>query len=100
MQITLEINGQNKTFVAPFIKGRMVRRTIEISKSLNLKDLSAEELDRMVDYVVEVYGNQFTRDEFYDGIEAPKLLPTITDTLNTVIGKVANATEPLKDPNA
>ncbi|MBV2197458.1 hypothetical protein KQR56_10085 [Bacillus velezensis] len=86
MQLTLKINGEDKVFVAPFIKGRLLRNAIQLSKETNFDELTEETLDKLVNYVVEVYGKQFTQDDFYDGISAPDMITTITETIHQVVG--------------
>ena len=101
MQITLRINGQDKTFAQDFISGRMFRRTLEVSKLFQGGNIDEKTLDSVVDYIVELFGKQFTRDQFYDGIEAGKLIPTIIDCVNQVVGKSTEAigADP-SDPNS
>lgn len=89
MQITLMIDGEEKVFQAPFVKGRMLREAIKLSKSSNFDDLDVEDLDALVGYVVRVYDEQFDIDQFYDGISSEKLIPTITETIQQVVGTVA-----------
>ncbi|MED1642265.1 hypothetical protein P4U99_03405 [Brevibacillus agri] len=92
MQITLRINGEEKTFTQDFISARMFRRAIEMQKHFKSgSDMDENTLDEMVGFVAEAYGKQFTSDEFYDGIESAKLIPTITQTINTVVGRSAKA---------
>jgi hypothetical protein len=96
VQITLFLNNEEKTFTVPFVKARMFRRALEITKKYNLNDVDVETLDILVSYVVELFNNQFTIDDFYDGVPADKLVSTILDCINKVIGKVGTN----KDPNA
>jgi hypothetical protein len=96
MQITLFVNGEEKTFTVPFVKARMFRRALEISKKYDLNNIDVETLDTLVSYVVELFNNQFTVDEFYDGISADKLTSTIVYCINKVVGAVGTN----KDPNA
>jgi len=46
----------------------------------------------LIDYVVELFANQFTRDDVYDGLASKDLIPTITKCINEVVGQVAEAT--------
>lgn len=46
--------------------------------------------------MVELFNNQFTIDDIYDGVPADKLIPTILDCINKVVGTVGKD----KDPNA
>jgi hypothetical protein len=92
MDITLKINGKDKTYTAGFISARMVRTTIAISKGINFDNIVPEELDKLMDYIVELFGGQFTRDELYDGLASKDLIPTITRCINEVVGAVGEAT--------
>lgn len=99
MKLTLLIDGKEKTFTQNFISGRMFRRTLEISKKFQDGQIDVETLDIAVDYVVDLFGGQFSRDEFYDGIEAGKLIPTVVDCVNQVVGKATEAIGADADPN-
>lgn len=90
MELVLIVDGKEKTFVAPFISGRMFRKTLEMQKKLK-EGVDEAGLDAMVDYVVELYGKEFDRDTFYDGIEAKKLLSTIMGCLDEVLNSVNDA---------
>jgi hypothetical protein len=92
LEIVLKINGKDKTYTASFISARMVRRTIEVSKEVNFDNILPEELDKLMDYIVELFGNQFTRDELYDGLASKDLISTITRCINEVVGEVSSVT--------
>ncbi|NLU11037.1 MAG: hypothetical protein GXW90_08935 [Tepidanaerobacter acetatoxydans] len=88
----IKINGKDKTYTAGFISARMVRRTIAVSQEINFDNILPEELDKLMDYIVELFGNQFSRDELYDGLASKDLIPTITKCINEVVGEVSSAT--------
>ncbi len=92
MDITLKINGKDKTYTAGFISARMVRTTIAISKDINFDNIAPEELDKLMDYIVDLFGSQFTRDELYDGLASKDLIPTITRCINEVVRAMGEAT--------
>ncbi len=92
MEIKLIVDNKEKTYVADFISARMLRRTLEISEEVNFNDMKAEELDTMVDFIVELFKDKFTRDEVYDGLASNELIPTITRCINEVVGEVAVVT--------
>jgi hypothetical protein len=100
MEITLIIENKEKTFVAPFVSGRMLRKTLEISKQIDFSDVSVEALDTLVDYVVELFGRQFSRDDFYDGVSVDSLLTKIMGYLTAVMQKTSGAMGGQQDPNA
>lgn len=86
MDLTLQVNGKPKTYTTGFVSARMVRQTLAMAREINFEDLSPEELDQLADYVVELFGRQFTRDELYDGLASQELLPTIERCIQGVVG--------------
>lgn len=92
MNIVLKIEGKERTFVADFISARMMRKTIEISKSINFNDMSVEELDIMVDFLVQLFAKQFTIDDVYDGLSSKELVPTLINCINEVVGDLGEVT--------
>lgn len=97
MELVLNIKGENKTFVAPFISMRMLRRTLEIGQTIDFNNIDVKTLDILADYVVEIYGKQFSRDDLYDGLPSHKFISTVTECINKVIGDMGTATEQLQD---
>ncbi len=93
MEIKLKVDKKDKTYIVDFISARMVRRTIEVSNGINFESLSPEELDKLIDYIVELFGNQFTRDDVYDGLSSKDLIPTITKCINEVVGQMTETTK-------
>ena len=86
LSLTLKINGEDKTFTAPFVSGRAYRKIIELEeKELSGELKGLELLDAQVDYMVELYNGQFTADEYYDGIPGDKVVSTILEHRNAII---------------
>lgn len=92
MEIILRKDKKEKTYTTGFISARMVRRTIEVSQGVDFDNISPEELDKLIDYIVELFGNQFTRDDVYDGLQSKDLIPTITKCINEVVGEMTEVT--------
>lgn len=97
VEIKLLVDDQEKTFVVPFVKGRMFRRVLEIYKEYDLDNLNPETLDTLVDFIVDCFNGQFSRDDFYDGVAADKMAKTIMDYVNKIAGI---GTKGDTDPNA
>jgi len=92
MEIILKKDKKDKTYTTGFISARMVRRTIEVSQGVDFDNISPEELDKLIDYIVELFNNQFTRDDVYDGLQSKDLIPTITKCINEVAGEMSEVT--------
>lgn len=86
MQITLHIEGKEKTFVNDFVKARVFRNALKLNKDLKeITDISVELFDSFVEFVVFAFDKQFTVDEVWDGIEAHKLQDEVTRVFNEVL---------------
>lgn len=79
MNITLVKDGEKKTYTQFFVSARYMRKALELRKDLNLNNLSLEDVDMVINFVVEVFGGQFAFDDVYDGLEYNQLIPTIFD---------------------
>lgn len=82
---------ENRVFTVSFISGRMLRRTLEMTEKINFENISVDELDELIDYVVEVFDDQFTRDEVYDGLDSKDIIEKIRICISAVINGVEEA---------
>jgi hypothetical protein len=85
MTLKLTIDGKETIYVAPRPKARMVRKSAEITAGINPENMTTEQLDNLVAYIVELYGDKFTIDDLYDGIFADELIPTLQKCLNGIV---------------
>ena len=92
IEIELETNGEIKRFVCTKIKGILLRKTVGIIKVFESMDkgMDEEKLDRLADYMVDVFENQFTREEFYDGVELDDVIVKIQKTAETIMEMVTS----------
>lgn len=79
MKLELRINGEPKIFTAPFVSGRHFRKVNEFDETIDYANVGVKEMDTLIGFVCEVFGNQFSVDDFYDGIPAHKVISSITD---------------------
>lgn len=89
----MEIKLNGKTYVAVAVKARAFRKAIEINEKIDFTNLKAKDLDALVDFVVDVYGKQFTRDELYDELDGNKLMSVLSESINGIVGGVAEKLE-------
>lgn len=88
---------ESKTYVVDHVKARMVRRGFELTESVDFNKMKANDLDNMIHYVVEVYRNQFSVDDVYDGIDSDKLFEIINKCMSDVTGTTAKKIDKLAD---
>lgn len=87
MQITLRIDGQDKTFSNDFVKARVFRNALKMNEKMREEgtEVSVETFDEMIGFVVNVFDNQFTVDDVWDGLEAGLLQDEIMRVFNNVL---------------
>ncbi|MDU4847495.1 phage tail assembly chaperone G [Clostridium sp.] len=79
-----------KTYVMPKVKTRMLRKAVEVNEKIDFNNLKTQDLDELIDFVVSLYGNQFTRDEFYDELDADQLIETLNNSINGIVGTMSD----------
>lgn len=90
MQIKLIINGKEKTFIAPFVSARRLKETLALSNKTQ-KGFDENVMDEVGEYLVNIYGKQFTLDQIYDGLSANDFLSKAVEDMQEVIGGFDNA---------
>lgn len=99
MNLELIIGGNKKFFKFPsFIPGRMVRKAVSFTK-MDLNDIDESTLDELVEFVVNVYGNKFSMDEFYDGIDSREMMKVLGYTIEAIVNGTVEAAGGRQDPN-
>lgn len=87
--INIKITRDKKeVFSSSEITGWMFRRSIYLKEKQENSTLDTSLLDEIGQFVCEVFNNQFTLQELYDGLEVNEIL----ETFNNVLMKVIRAT--------
>ncbi|KLU74194.1 phage tail assembly chaperone G [Clostridium botulinum] len=86
MRIKLIIDGKEKTFTAPFVSSRRLKDTF----ALKAKFANGIDEEKMIDeagnYLVNIYGKQFTIDELLDGFPANNFFTQAVEDMQRVMG--------------
>jgi hypothetical protein len=78
MQLKLLINDEEKIFSTPFVSGMVLRKYLELqAKRENPGKVTVAEMDEYVGLVVYAFKNQFTLEDFYDGIPQDQIWLTV-----------------------
>lgn len=91
----MDIKLGEKIYSTGSIKAKMVRKSVEIAEKTNFNELKVKDLDTLVDFIVELFGGKFTRDDVYDELDADKLIPTLLDCISGVTGGMSAKLEQL-----
>jgi N-acetyl-anhydromuramyl-L-alanine amidase AmpD len=87
MQITLKIDGNDKTFINDFVPGRVFKNALTLNKKMKEEgsELTAELFDELVEFCVMAFNKQFTTEEFWDGIDARYLDSEVTRIYSEIL---------------
>lgn len=87
IEIELEIDGEKKAYSCTKVKGILLRKTAEVGKVFEkmAQSVEPELLDECVNYVVEVFSNQFTKEEFYNGTQLDEMVVIIRNVADTIM---------------
>ncbi len=93
IKITLrDEKGNEQSYKAPRVRGRMLRETFKLNAKLTQDGVIGEDtLDEMVEHVCDVFDNQFSVDDFYDGLYGDEILTEIQNVLKAVINPDGNS---------
>lgn len=98
LSIVLEIDGKEKRFVTPKrVKGSLWREAAVVAEEIEQHELIIADLDSHMQFVCNVFDNQFTLSEFEDGIDARDLVKVIYASAIFVMGQVTLASEMLRN---
>lgn len=71
------IDGKQKIFTTPFVSGRSYRKLLEYDKTIDYTNLTVDNHDELLGFACEVFGNQFTVDDMWDGLPSHEVLGTL-----------------------
>lgn len=83
MQITLrpKVDGkrQERIYTLEYATGYHFRKVAEFDEKIDYSKITIKEMDELIGFVCDVFDDQFTVDEFYEGIPSHKVVSTISD---------------------
>ncbi|WP_440894974.1 phage tail assembly chaperone G [Amphibacillus sp. Q70] len=77
MKLTLMIKGEEKIFSTPFVSGMHFRKLLEFDQRIDYSNMGTDDFDELVGFVCQVFGDQFTPDEFWNGIPSGEVVNTL-----------------------
>ncbi|MED4124031.1 phage tail assembly chaperone G [Halalkalibacterium halodurans] len=83
MKLTLKkIDNETKVteqvFTIPHATALHYRQLLKFDETIDYADMSVDDYDKVAGFVCDVFRNQFTVDELYEGIPSHELIPTFT----------------------
>lgn len=79
MKLELMIDGEQKIFTTPFVSARSFRKLLEYDQTIDYEDMEVDDYDELIGFTCDVFGNQFTVDNFWDGIPSHMVVSTLLD---------------------
>lgn len=70
MKLDITIDGKETTLTTTFVSGLVYRKYIELSEQGMLNNLTLEAREKVVELIVEAFGNKFTANQFWNGVDA------------------------------
>lgn len=96
LTLNIEIDGEEKRFVSPKrIKGSLWRDASMVAEEIEGGEILIADLDGHLQFVCDVFNNQFDIGQLEDGIDARDLMKTIYAVTIFVMGQVSVAAEML-----
>jgi len=98
MELTIKINGEDKTFKQPeILMAIRFKQAVKWASAIE-KDFSVETLEGAVQFIAnDLYVGQFTADEFWEGVHTEDLVDYLRDALTSPMMRMQGKLEPLKN---
>lgn len=94
--LEIEVNGKEERFVTPKkIPGQLWREAAMVAEDIESGELLISDLDSHLQFVCDVFGNQFTITQLEEGVDARDLMNIVYATTFFVMGQVTLASEML-----
>lgn len=96
LTLEIEIDDKVQRFVTPKrVKGSLWRDAALVAEEIESGEVVVADLDSHLQFVCDVFGNQFTIDQLENGVDARDLVKTVYATTIFVMGQVSVAAEML-----
>lgn len=96
ISLEIEVDGEMKRYVTPKrIPGTLWREAAMVSEEIETGQLLISDLDSHLQFVCDVFGNQFNIDELEKGIDSRDLMKAVYASAIFVMGQVTIASEML-----
>lgn len=106
LKLCLLIDGEKKLFRPKFISVKMLRESNRIARIHYYANVDTDEespamfenmVDVLIDYLVKIYNDQFTKEQLEEGMEAGKFHEIVMETVFKVMGKYELLSGELKE---
>ncbi|MFA6931837.1 MAG: hypothetical protein WCT05_16055 [Lentisphaeria bacterium] len=80
-----EDKKKDKIYVAPNLKGKTIRKALELLEQYANGDVTEEDVDPLAFFMCELYGNKFEVSDIYDGMPRDDVLTTTFRCIQAVV---------------
>lgn len=82
----MKIVINEKTYVAPRPKTRLFRQALVITKEKDLNNMTPDTLDELMQFVCDIFANQFSIDDIYEHLNSDELDSLMIDSIKFAMG--------------
>ncbi len=79
-----------KIYTSPNPKAIVLRNALEITETMDAKNLTVKDFDLLVEFAVNLFGKKFTADDVWNGIDANKIGITLINCIYGVVGELGD----------
>lgn len=100
MKLTLKIDGENKEFaLSGFIPAVIFKKSLQFAHAMDSNEgLDPALMERLVEFISQdIYGGQFTPDEFWEGIDSRDFMTVLQQSISAPTFRAQEKLAPLKN---
>lgn len=94
----MKITIGDKIYEQTKIKGRLVRKSLEVQDMLEEKGrkFGAKEYDEIISFIVDTFERKFTSDDVLDELESKEIMSVFYDICTEIGGNMGNSVDKLE----
>lgn len=91
ISITLTIKKKKKTYFLPSeLNAKTAMIAMEIKEETDLVNPGVSDVNRMAEFIVSAYGNQFTKDQLLEGTPYKEFMGIMINQIRVLSGQLNN----------
>jgi len=89
-----ETDEVRATYSRMFVPWKLLKLAVRLAKTLDVEDMTEENMDDLAGLVVEVFGNKFSVEEVNNGTDVGEMMTVLYTIIAKARGAMPNPTPP------